>query len=572
MKISLPESYGNTLNDAFAKAMQRGVLPTWMGTAELDELELAIKEHAVFSARTTNAVYLEELRGKIGRLIAAGYDGDQAKLRLELKTLLTELGYNPETGFPGDARLGIPAARAGSLQDLSSDKRINLILDTQLELMAGAGQEQRGLSAAALDLFPAWELVRIKAARVPRDWAVRFTKAGGRVLTDADGRKRIVASKLDAVWSVLGDRALFKDALNVSHPPFAFGSGMAWQAIDSAEWEELLTLNNVTPVNEVKSPEPKINLPTPQISTTGLSRETLLRLKATMQNAEAEGGKLTLKSIIGTAPPPPPPSRLTRLNALCDELLCVAMVAEINGKPKRKGRHAVKAAGKRCGNSWISAWKKCDSGVDAAATKEQIKNHEDHRIQPKDWEEHHSRSESRRAGDAGEVAARKVLHRYYGAEVGSVARNTGAEISAVALGKKPLYHEQWGEAAAPMAKALTGKLPKGVSVATFDGHLIVYRETVVKRVMDSDPSFYQHGTDGFNAALHRVVRAEQMGELLGYGQRTVTGGGAHVYFFTPARGVFAGFVPLKSGADIFVEARRADYQRRFKEPVLTTVK
>ena len=370
MKFLLSESYGNTLTQVFTTAMKRGILPTWMGSAELDELELAIKERAVFSARTTNAVYLEALHEKIGRLLANGYDGDQAKLRLELKQLLAELAYNPETGFPGDAALGIPAARAGSLQDISSDKRINLILDTQLELMAGKGQEQRGLSKEALDLFPAWELVRIKEARVPRDWFTRFKQAGGRVLEDADGRKRLVAHKLDEVWSVLGDRSLFKDALDVSHPPFAFGSGMAWQAIEQAEWDSLAGTKNKEPSTQ-NLPANVIQFPSAQVSTDGLSAETLKRLKATMQNAEAKVGKLTLKSIIGTAPPPPSSSRL---NALCNELLSVAMVAEINGRIRlskqgretgEKGRgklgqvRAVKAPGKKCGSGWIADWMEC---------------------------------------------------------------------------------------------------------------------------------------------------------------------------------------------------------------------
>ena len=34
----------NTLTDAFRSAMERGILPTWMGTAELDELEQMIKQ------------------------------------------------------------------------------------------------------------------------------------------------------------------------------------------------------------------------------------------------------------------------------------------------------------------------------------------------------------------------------------------------------------------------------------------------------------------------------------------------------------------------------------------------
>jgi hypothetical protein len=323
----------NTLTDAFRSAMDRGILPTWMGTAELDELEAALKERAVFSARTTNAVYLESLKERIGRLLAEGYEGDQAQLRLELKQILTALGYDPETGFPGDEKLDIPPARAGSLQDLSSDKRINLILDTQLELMAGKGQEQRGSSKEALDLFPAWELVRVKAARVPRDWFARFKQAGGRILEDSDGRKRLVAHKLDEVWSVLGDRAIFRDALGVSHPPFAFGSGMAWQAIEADEWQALAGTENREPRTE-NLPANVIRFPSAQISTDGLSAETLKRLSATLKGIENKDGRLTLKSIITEPPAPPPPARLRRLNA--EVIECIALLSRSPSLPLSK--------------------------------------------------------------------------------------------------------------------------------------------------------------------------------------------------------------------------------------------
>jgi hypothetical protein len=99
---------------------------------------------------------------------------------------------------------------------------------------------------------------------------------------------------------------------------------MAWQAIEQAEWESLVGTKNPEPITQ-NLPANVIQFPSAQVSTDGLSTETLKRLKATMQNAESKGGKLTLKSIIGTAPPPPPSSRL---NALCDELLCVALLSE----------------------------------------------------------------------------------------------------------------------------------------------------------------------------------------------------------------------------------------------------
>lgn len=318
MPLFLPEPYGNSALDAFRFAQARGVLPTWMGTAELVEMSQKILERAVFSARTTNAVYLQGLHSRIQRIIADGYEGDEAQLRLELKLLLAQLGYDPINGFPGDEKLGIPPARPGSLQDLSSDRRIKLILRTQIELNGGKGQQMRGLDAEALDLFPAWELVRVHDAEVPRDWFKRFKQAGGRVLKDKDGKMRLVAHKLDEVWSVLGDRSIFKDALGVSHPPFAFASGMAWQAIDADEWAELMELNGLkaSKPGESKLPANVLQMPPAQISTDGLSKASVERMMAKLKNVENKGGKLTLKSIVNAS----------RTNALLERAELIAQL------------------------------------------------------------------------------------------------------------------------------------------------------------------------------------------------------------------------------------------------------
>lgn len=331
--IQLPGFYGNTATEAIRTAAARRILPTWLGSADLAEVAQHILDRAYFSARTTNAIYLEALRERISRLLSDGYEGDQAQLRLELQQILAELGYDPEFGFPGDEELGIPPARPGSLQDLSSDARINLILETQLELMAGKGQEQRGLQPEALDLFPAWELVRLRPVRMPRDWPKRWEKAGGRALIDADGRLRLAAGKLDEIWSVLGDKAVFRDALGVSHPPFCFRSGMGWAPIEADDWDALLKLNGRRAEATAQEPPASAKeLPPAVVSTDGLSDETLAKLKQKLEGVEAKGGKLTLGGIITTPPPPPPPSRLRRLNALRDAVLCTAMVAEVTQK------------------------------------------------------------------------------------------------------------------------------------------------------------------------------------------------------------------------------------------------
>jgi hypothetical protein len=356
MALLITNPYGSTLSAAFKLARERGIYPTWMGTAEIRDLKKEIKERAVFSARTTNAVYLDELKQRIERFVANGYDGDQAKLRLELKDILLRLQYDPVTGFPGDDELGIPPARAGSLQDLISDKRINLILDTQLKLLAGKGQEQQGLSEAALDLFPAYELVRLESRRVPREWLKDWETAAENVNWEGVSKKafkqgRMIALKISPIWAAVGSSALFADALDVSFPPFRFNSGMGWEVKDREEAEAFgLSLQRFSQDAELQTRRPNtialafatalskqkadpelaktmaklardmtLPLPPATVSTNGLSAATLERLKSTLKNAEAKTGKLTLKSVFGSAPPPP---RKQRMNAehLCDGL------------------------------------------------------------------------------------------------------------------------------------------------------------------------------------------------------------------------------------------------------------
>lgn len=226
--------WGNaSVSQAIGELVKRKVFPTGLGTAEIRELDARVREAAFFSARTTHAGYLKELQKLTQRFLKGeGYENDLPQLRIEARKLLQAVGYTPEAGFPGDARLGIPSARAGSLQDLTSERRLNLIFKTQSALMRGRAQKIRG--ADRLDVAPAWELVRVAARNEERDWPERWEEAGVEPV-----KGRMIALKDAEVWSAIGDSALFPDALDVDHPPFAFESGMGWREILGSEAREL---------------------------------------------------------------------------------------------------------------------------------------------------------------------------------------------------------------------------------------------------------------------------------------------------------------------------------------------
>ena len=288
---------------ALSKSQARGLLPTALGSAEIRaQVAEAIRRNAVFSARTANAVYLQALKDRIARLLQGGFQNDLPKLRLELKQLLQRLGYTPETGFPGDEAYGIEPAERGSLKDLSSDARLNLILHTQEDLMRGAAQKARGNDGSRAMQFPAWELVRVFNRRVPRGtlhsgtkgWPARFVESGGVLRFDGAGKERLVAFKDDPVWAALGDSSIFSDALDVDHPPFAFNSGMGWVEVHHSDASRLGLVRTAPPAPA----EPANPIPAPRASSEGLDRRTIASLKKHVAGVREKNGRLTMDDIL----------------------------------------------------------------------------------------------------------------------------------------------------------------------------------------------------------------------------------------------------------------------------------
>ncbi len=275
---------------AFTQAARRGILPNRLSTAELRRLSAAVRANAVFSARTTSAIYVTKVKEVVDGL--AGGTMDLATARLALKQTLQVLGYTPEGGFPDDRPGTVPPAIAGSLQDLRSDRRLNFMLRTQEALMTGASQKLRGMEEQALRMFPAWELVRLEERNVPRDWPARVNIALANLDRPAlAAGARLIFTKGDPIWAALGSSDLFDDALDVDHPPFAFESGKGWRAVPA---EEAAALGIEGPAGEPLE-DIAAALPRPKASVAGIDAGILAKLKAELDAEEAELGVLTMK-------------------------------------------------------------------------------------------------------------------------------------------------------------------------------------------------------------------------------------------------------------------------------------
>lgn len=226
--------------EAIASREVRTILPTTANTNQLSQLAPAIRERAMFSARVTNESFLRRANDLITRIVSPetikdpatgqarpakpGEFMDPATARLELKKQLAASGYQPD-----------PTLR-GTLQDLSSDMRLNLIIKTNSDMARNYAYFEQGQDPAILDAWPAQELFRAELRQEPRDWRERWVRAGGKLYGE-----RMIAPKNDPVWETIS-------AFGLPYPPFDFNSGMDVRDVDR---DEAISLGVIQPEQRV---------------------------------------------------------------------------------------------------------------------------------------------------------------------------------------------------------------------------------------------------------------------------------------------------------------------------------
>lgn len=230
-------------------------LATEMGSAELRQLGQDVLRKSLFAARLNLINVVDDLKLSLADYLAG--DTNLATAKQDLLDSLRKYGYQPETGFPAETGAvgNVPPAEPGSLQDLSSDDRLKLIVQTNFRQALNYAKREAGMAPDALEQFPAWELLRLYPRMVPRgerrtaaglvpvpgdDWPSRWHKAAG-LAADNDALRvaqqtgRLIARKDSTIWDVLGDPGVFEDAIGTNYPPFAFNSGFGWSAVARAE-------------------------------------------------------------------------------------------------------------------------------------------------------------------------------------------------------------------------------------------------------------------------------------------------------------------------------------------------
>ncbi len=255
-------------------------VPSDMRTREWLLVPQWIRERSFFMAGVARAEILQEFRSEI-EAVAAGRSGEIEALG-RLQRFLDAAAYQP---LPG---------QEGTIKDLRLPRRVLTSIRTNVSLLQGWAQKERGSRPGPMRAFPAFELKRVRARMVPRvDWDQVWLEQGGQLY----GGRRI-ALKTSDIWAAIGNA--YPDSMGVDYPPLRWGSGLGWRDVPRKEAKALgIPLTADIPAERpVRSPNESLEL-SPKVSEPAL-REAL---EDRMQGlAEWQGEKFVFTDPNGTRP------------------------------------------------------------------------------------------------------------------------------------------------------------------------------------------------------------------------------------------------------------------------------
>lgn len=220
------------ISDAVAKLSSRTPVGSTLRSADWERVPVEIRERAQFSARVENARVMDRIQKGLTDILthtkdANGVVEDRSRFIAELAKLAEAEGLRPTD-----------PALIGTIQDITSERRAELILKTQTEQAYNYARHKRGSSGPLLRAAPAQELVRIRNSREKRRWVDVWRANGGKTfagspsiggaLQDGAGGVRCIALKGDPIWARIS-------RFGTPWPPFDFGSGVGVTNITRTE-------------------------------------------------------------------------------------------------------------------------------------------------------------------------------------------------------------------------------------------------------------------------------------------------------------------------------------------------
>jgi hypothetical protein len=257
-------------------------IPADLRTAQWSRLPTWLRERAFFMASVNRSEVLDAFRETVSRYVKGEIGRTQAREILDGH--LARLNYKP---LPG---------QEGTIKDLGSVDRQNVVLDTNLEQVNGWARWARQQNTLAA--YPAQRLVRFRRVKKPRNWQARWIEARAR--TTAEGcsdEHSMIALVNHPIWVALS-------RFGNPYPPFDFNSGMGIIPVVRSQSDELGLLpeaDSSTEHKEMMKPQDKALNDSLQADPTIHSQKIREELSHTLKGfARWEAGSLLFTDPNGT--------------------------------------------------------------------------------------------------------------------------------------------------------------------------------------------------------------------------------------------------------------------------------
>jgi len=203
--------------------------PSGMNSVEWEAVSVDIRERSFFMACVAKAEILQIFKDETEKYIRG--DQSEAEARRALREKLTAAGYAPEPG------------KEGSIKDLRSNKRMDVVLRTNAQMSAGYANYVKQQDARKA--FPCKQMVRLTQKREPRNWPLRWAAYEGQ---DGVNSGAMAATIDNPVWTKLS-------RFSQPYAPYDFNSGMGDRAIDRGQSIELGLISPTKP-RKSQNPDP----------------------------------------------------------------------------------------------------------------------------------------------------------------------------------------------------------------------------------------------------------------------------------------------------------------------------
>ena len=191
-----------------------------LSSSEWSDVPVALRERAMFSANVENVRFLQRAQDALGDFLTANKvtlpdgqtmlaTGGRAAFVQQLREFALAEGMGP-----------LDEESAGTLKDITSERRLGLIFDTQTRQAGDYGWWRQGMDSAVLNEFPAQRFIRVIDVKEPRTSHVQYENQ--------------VFLKTDPVWALR-----INQDFHVPWGPWAWGCGHDVEDVDRSEAEQL---------------------------------------------------------------------------------------------------------------------------------------------------------------------------------------------------------------------------------------------------------------------------------------------------------------------------------------------